>query len=91
MWTRQFKRTGIVGLVLRSCVYLCHCLKMRALGCSRGDEAHSECKPHVRLDVLQLRPAQRLAHASGVLSAHAVPSALPQPPELQPVSGLSGL
>lgn len=41
--------------------------------------------------MFQLRAAQRLAHAGGIVSPHAVPSALPQPPELQPVPGLAGL
>ena len=41
--------------------------------------------------MLQLRPAQRLPHAGGVLPPAALPPALPQPPQLQPVPGLAGL
>ena len=57
----------------------------------RRDPSHSQRQPHLRLDMLQLRPAQRFPHAGGVVPPAALPSPLPQPPKLQPVPGLAGL
>lgn len=46
---------------------------------SRGDETHPKCEPHLRLDVFQLRPAQRFTNAGGVISPSAMPSSLSHP------------
>lgn len=41
--------------------------------------------------MLQLRPAQRVPHAGGVLPPSALPAPLPPPQHLQPLPGLPGL